>query len=82
MKSTRTIFAATLLTATLLIPVATQAQDNDAQGWYLKPLLAISQLSDQNGNAFMIIGVCLKAARDGGLSQYEIEMFLKEATRC
>ena len=38
------------------------------------------QLSDQNGNAFMIIGVCLKAARDGGLSQHEIDTFLKEAT--
>lgn len=38
------------------------------------------QLSGQNGNAFMIIGVCLKAARDGGLPQHEIDAFLKEAT--
>ncbi len=37
-------------------------------------------LSEQNGNAFLIMGACLKAARDGGLPQHEIDEFLKEAT--
>ena len=42
-------FIKTAITASLLLPLTAHAQDTDEQGWYLKPLLAISQLSDQTG---------------------------------
>jgi murein L,D-transpeptidase YafK len=38
------------------------------------------RLSGQNGNAFMIVGVCIKAARQAGLPKSEIDAFVKEAT--
>lgn len=38
------------------------------------------QLSGQNGNAFMVLGLCLRAARKAGLSKDEIEAFQAEAT--
>jgi outer membrane autotransporter protein len=38
----------------LLLPVTAQAQESNDQGWYLKPLIAISQLSDQTGTTFGI----------------------------
>lgn len=39
----------TAIAASLLLPLSAHAQDSAEQGWYLKPLVAISQLSDQTG---------------------------------
>jgi len=38
------------------------------------------RLSGQNGNAFMIVGVCIEAAQKAGLPKGEIDQFVKEAT--
>ncbi|MDP2740880.1 MAG: hypothetical protein Q8O82_19760 [Pseudorhodobacter sp.] len=38
------------------------------------------QLCGQDGNAFMILGLCHKAARRAGLSEAEIDAFTEEAT--
>ena len=38
------------------------------------------QLVDQDGNAFAIIGRCLSAMRQAGLSKEERDEFQKEAT--
>ena len=37
-------------------------------------------LSGQDGNAFVVLGQCLRAARDAGLPQEQIEAFRSEAT--
>lgn len=39
------------------------------------------QLSGQNGNAFVVLGLCLRAARKAGVSKDEIEAFQAEATK-
>ena len=38
------------------------------------------ELVGQNGNAFHILGICLRAMRRAGLSQEERDAFQKEAT--
>ena len=38
------------------------------------------QLSGHDGNAFMILGLCQKAARRAGLSETEIDAFTEDAT--
>ena len=38
------------------------------------------QLIGQNGNAFNILGICLRAMRQAGLSKEERDAFQKEAT--
>ncbi len=38
------------------------------------------QLTGQDGNAFMVLGLCQRAAKDAGLSKDEISSFLQEAT--
>lgn len=38
------------------------------------------QLAGRDGNAFVILGLCQRAARAAGLSQEEIEAFREEAT--
>jgi hypothetical protein len=38
------------------------------------------QLTGKNGNAFMILGLCQRAARQAGLPQEEIDTFREEAT--
>ena len=38
------------------------------------------ELVGQNGNAFNILGICLRAMRRAGLSQEERDAFQKEAT--
>ncbi len=38
------------------------------------------ELVGQNGNAFNILGICLRAMRQAGLSQEERDAFQKEAT--
>lgn len=38
------------------------------------------QLSGQDGNAFMILGLCQRAAKDAGLPKEEINVFYEEAT--
>ena len=37
------------------------------------------QLSGQDGNAFMILGLCKRAMERAHLSQEEIDQFMKEA---
>lgn len=37
------------------------------------------QLAGQDGNAFMVIGLCSKAARRAGLTQEQINEFADEA---
>lgn len=39
------------------------------------------QLSGRDGNAFMVLGLCQKAARRAGLPEAEIEAFAEEATK-
>lgn len=39
------------------------------------------QLSGHDGNAFMILGLCQKAARRAGLSETEIIAFYREAAQ-
>ena len=38
------------------------------------------QLSGQDGNAFTILGTCLRAAENAGLPREEVKGFIKEAT--
>lgn len=38
------------------------------------------QLTGQDGNAFMVLGLCQRAAKEAGLSKQEIGLFLQEAT--
>ncbi len=38
------------------------------------------QLVGQNGNAFVILGLCRGAARKGGVPPEQIEAFMSEAT--
>ncbi len=38
------------------------------------------QLSGHDSNAFMILGLCRRAAKEAGLSQQEIDAFYQEAT--
>ena len=38
------------------------------------------ELVGQNGNAFNILGICLRAMRQAGLSKEERDAFQKEAT--
>ncbi len=38
------------------------------------------QLTGQDSNAFMILGLCRRAAKEAGLSQQEIDAFYQEAT--
>ena len=38
------------------------------------------KLTGQNGNAFNILGICLRAMHRAGLSKGECAVFLKEAT--
>ena len=38
------------------------------------------QLTGKDGNAFYILGICLRAMRRAGLSQEECEAFQAEAT--
>jgi hypothetical protein len=37
------------------------------------------QLVGQDGNAFMVLGLCQRAAQKGGLSKAEIDEFMTEA---
>jgi len=39
------------------------------------------QLSRHDGNVFMILGLCQKAARRAGLSEAEIDAFTEDATK-
>jgi hypothetical protein len=39
------------------------------------------QLSGRDSNAFMILGLCQRAATDAGLPKDEVDAFYKEATR-
>ena len=38
------------------------------------------QLTDEDGNAFNVLGICLRAMRQAGLSQEEHDAFYAEAT--
>jgi hypothetical protein len=38
------------------------------------------ELVGQNGNAFVVLGLCVRAARRAGLTQEQIGEFKKEAT--
>ena len=38
------------------------------------------QLTGHDSNAFMILGLCRRAAKEAGLSQQEINAFYQEAT--
>ncbi|MCM8625161.1 hypothetical protein [Accumulibacter sp.] len=38
------------------------------------------RLSGRDSNAFMILGLCQRAAKDAGLPKEEIDAFYKEAT--
>jgi hypothetical protein len=38
------------------------------------------QLTGHDSNAFMILGLCQRAAEDAGLSKQEIDAFYQEAT--
>lgn len=38
------------------------------------------QLTDHDGNAFMILGACISAARKAGIPSSEIQDFVEEAT--
>jgi hypothetical protein len=38
------------------------------------------ELVGQNGNAFVVLGLCVRAARRAGLTQEQISEFKKEAT--
>lgn len=38
------------------------------------------QLTGRDSNAFMILGLCQRAAKDAGLSKQEIAAFYQEAT--
>jgi hypothetical protein len=40
----------------------------------------IVKLTDEDGNAFSVLGRCRKAAEDAGVSDEEINAFMKEAT--
>ncbi|MGI9128058.1 MAG: hypothetical protein ACR2IG_07595 [Roseomonas sp.] len=40
----------------------------------------IVKLTDEDGNAFAVLGRSRKAAEDAGLSNEEIHVFMKEAT--
>jgi hypothetical protein len=40
----------------------------------------IVKLTDEDGNAFAVLGRSRKAAEDAGLSNEEIDVFMKEAT--
>lgn len=42
--------------------------------------LARVQLSGEDGNAFSIIGRCVKAGRQAGYTQKQLDAFRKEAT--
>jgi hypothetical protein len=39
------------------------------------------ELSGNDGNAFMILGLCQKAARRAALSETDIQSFTEEATK-
>jgi hypothetical protein len=43
------------------------------------PIITV-QLTGQDSNAFMILGLCRRAAKEAGLSQQEIDAFYQEAT--
>lgn len=43
------------------------------------PHIVVS-LSDQDGNAFMILGMCQHAAKEAGLTKEDIQAFYQEAT--
>ncbi len=38
------------------------------------------QLTGRDGNAFVILGLCQRAAKDAGLPPEELDAFYKEAT--
>jgi len=38
------------------------------------------QLSGHDGNAFMILGLCQRAARQAGMSEAKIDAFTEDAT--
>lgn len=38
------------------------------------------QLTGHDSNAFMVLGLCRRAAKEAGLSQQEIDAFYQEAT--
>lgn len=65
MKLVQTAFA-----ATLLLPAAALAQDSVESGWYLKPLFAISQLSDQTAitNGIGALNGSADVQLDGGFA--------------
>lgn len=46
----------------------------------LHPEISV-QLSGRDGNSFMVLGLCQKAARRAGLPEAEIEAFAEEATK-
>ena len=37
------------------------------------------RLSDQDGNAFLLLGICVRAAKDAGLAKQQFGAFLDEA---
>jgi hypothetical protein len=37
------------------------------------------QLSDQDGNAFIVLGTCMREAKAAGLSKEEMDAFRREA---
>jgi hypothetical protein len=39
----------------------------------------VVRLTGQDGNAFNVLGLCRRAARDAGLSRVEIARFMEEA---
>lgn len=40
----------------------------------------VAHLSDQDGNAFMVLALCRRAAKEAGLSAEEVSAFYQEAT--
>ena len=38
------------------------------------------ELTGQNGNAFVILGLCKQAAQEYGLEKTEVDAFIEEAT--
>ncbi len=55
----------------------------EARNWFRmcpKHPHIIVRLSDQDGNAFMILGMCRQAAKEAGLTKKDIQAFYEEAT--
>jgi len=63
------------------IPVI-EANINDQSRFLMAPKYpdVVVELTDQNSNAFHILGLCKVSAQKAGLSQAEIEAFFCEAT--